>query len=168
MLKIGSHVGMSGPDYFLGSVKEALSYNANTFMFYTGAPQNTIRTPLDKLKIQEALQLAKENNINFENVVVHAPYLINLGNLNKEKSEFSYNILVNEINRTSAMGCRYLVLHPGASMDYDRNESLLQISSLIDKALSTNPYVTILIETMAGKGSEVGKTFEEVSKQTPI
>ena len=163
MLKIGSHVGMSGPDYFLGSVKEALSYNANTFMFYTGAPQNTIRTPLDKLKIQEALQLAKENNINFENVVVHAPYLINLGNLNKEKSEFSYNILVNEINRTSAMGCRYLVLHPGASMDYDRNESLLQISSLIDKALSTNPYVTILIESMAGKGSEVGKTFEEVS-----
>ena len=163
MIKIGSHVGMSGPDYYLGSVKEAISYGANTFMFYTGAPQNTIRTPLDKLKIQEALQLAKENNININEVVVHAPYLINLGNLNPEKSEFSYNILVNEINRTTAMGCRYLVLHPGASMDYDRIESLNQIARLIDKAISFNKEIIVLIETMAGKGSEVGKTFDEVA-----
>lgn len=163
MIKIGSHVGMSGPDYYLGSVKEAISYGANTFMFYTGAPQNTIRTPLDKLKIKEALQLAKENNININEVVVHAPYLINLGNLNPEKSEFSYNILVNEINRTTAMGCRYLVLHPGASMDYDRIESLNQIARLIDKAISFNKEIIVLIETMAGKGSEVGKTFDEVA-----
>ena len=163
MIKIGSHVGMSGPDYYLGSVKEAISYGANTFMFYTGAPQNTIRTPLDKLKIREALALAKENNININEVVVHAPYLINLGNLNPEKSDFSYRILVNEIDRTTSMGCRYLVLHPGASMDYDRTSSLKQISHLIDKALQTNPEVIILIETMAGKGSEVGKTFQEVA-----
>ena len=95
MLLLGSHVGMSGKEMFLGSVKEALSYGANTFMIYTGAPQNTIRTPLDKLKIKEALALAKENNININEVVVHAPYLINLGNLNKEKSEVSYNILLN-------------------------------------------------------------------------
>ena len=117
MLKIGSHIGMSGPEYYLGSVKEALSYNANTFMFYTGAPQNTIRTPLEKLKIAEAINLMLNNNINPLDVVVHAPYLINLGNLNPDKSEVSYNILVNEIDRTIQMGCRYLVLHPGASMD---------------------------------------------------
>ena len=106
MLKIGSHVGMSGPNYYLGSVIEALSYNANTFMFYTGAPQNSIRTPLDKLKIKEALQLMKENNIDVSQVVVHAPYLINLGNLNPEKYEVSYNLLVTEIDRTIKMGCR--------------------------------------------------------------
>ena len=76
MIKIGSHVGMSGPNYYLGSVVEALSYNANTFMFYTGAPQNSIRTPLDKLKINEALTMMKENNIDVTQVVVHAPYLI--------------------------------------------------------------------------------------------
>lgn len=163
MLKIGSHVGMSGPNYYLGSVIEAISYGANTFMFYTGAPQNTIRTPLDRLKIEEAINLMKENNINIEDVVVHAPYLINLGNLNKDKYEVSYNLLVNEINRTLKMGCRYLVLHPGASMDYDRVESLNQIASLLNKAIQTNPSIVILLETMAGKGSEVGKTFEEIA-----
>ena len=163
MIKLGSHVGMSGPNYYLGSVNEALSYEANTFMFYTGAPQNTIRTPLDKLKIVEAISLMKENNINPLDVIVHAPYLINLGNLNQEKVEVSYNILVNEIYRTISMGCKYLVLHPGASMDYDRVESLNQIANLLNKAINTNPEICILIETMAGKGSEVGKTFEEVS-----
>ena len=82
MLKIGSHVGMGSPSYYLGSVKEALSYNATTFMFYTGAPQNSIRTPLEKLKIEEAIEIMKNNNINPLDVVVHAPYLINLDNLN--------------------------------------------------------------------------------------
>ena len=163
MLKIGSHVGMSGPNYYLGSVNEALSYNANTFMFYTGAPQNSIRTPLDKLKIEEALAKMKENNIDVSNVVVHAPYLINLGNLNPEKYPISYNLLVTEIDRTIKMGCRYLVLHPGASMDFDRVESLNQIASLLNEAIKTNPSIIILIETMAGKGSEVGKTFNEIA-----
>ena len=100
MLIIGSHVNVSGNDMLLGAVKQALSFNANTFMFYTGAPQNTIRTPLDKLYINEAISLMKENNINIDDVVVHAPYLINLGNLNPEKAEFSFNILVNEMKRT--------------------------------------------------------------------
>ena len=104
MLKIGSHVGMGGPSYYLGSVKEALSYNANTFMFYTGAPQNTIRTPLEKLNISEALQLMKENNINVEDVVVHAPYLINLGNLNPEKSESSINNMLSTQNHLLFLG----------------------------------------------------------------
>ena len=163
MLKIGSHVGMSGPNYYLGSVKEALEYGANTFMFYTGAPQNSIRTPLERLKIEEALKLMEENNINVNDVVVHAPYLINLGNLNPDKYEISYNLLVMEIDRTIKMGCRYLVLHPGASMDYDRVESLNQIARLLNKAIETNPKIIILLETMAGKGSEVGKTFEEIA-----
>ena len=163
MLKIGSHVGMSGPNYYLGSVKEALEYGANTFMFYTGAPQNSIRTPLDKLKIEEALTLMKENNINVNDVVVHAPYLINLGNLNPEKYEISYRLLVTEIDRTIKMGCKYLVLHPGASMDYDRTESLNQIAYLLNKAIETNPSIVILLETMAGKGSVVGKKFEEIA-----
>lgn len=163
MLKIGSHVGMSAPNYYLGSVKEALEYGANTFMFYTGAPQNSIRTPLERLKINEALKLMEENNINVNDVVVHAPYLINLGNLNPDKYEISYNLLVTEIDRTIKMGCKYLVLHPGASMDYDRIESLNQIARLLNKAIETNPKIVILLETMAGKGSEVGKTFDEIA-----
>ena len=75
---IGSHVSMSGKDMLLGSVKEALSYGANTFMFYTGAPQNTRRKAISELKVEEAKTLMKENNIDLKNVVVHAPYIINL------------------------------------------------------------------------------------------
>ena len=163
MLKIGSHVGMGSPNYYLGSVKEALSYNATTFMFYTGAPQNSIRTPLEKLKILEAIDLMRSNNINPQDVVVHAPYLINLANLNEEKSKVSFSLLLTEVNRTLAMGCRYLVLHPGASMDYDRNEAMNQIAHYLNIAINNNPGIIILLETMAGKGSEVGKTFEEIA-----
>ena len=164
MLKIGSHVGMGSPSYYLGSVKEAISYNATTFMFYTGAPQNSIRTPLEKLKITEAIELMKENNINPLDVVVHAPYLINLANLNEEKSKVSFSLLLTEVNRTLAMGCRYLVLHPGASMDYDRNEAMNQIASYLNIAINNNPGIVILLETMAGKGSEVGRNFEELAE----
>ena len=82
---IGSHVSMSGKDMLLGSVKEALSYGANTFMFYTGAPQNTRRKAISELKVEEAKALMKENNIDLKNVVVHAPYIINLANTVKEE-----------------------------------------------------------------------------------
>lgn len=163
MLIIGSHVSFTKDTQLVGSVLETLEYGANTFMFYTGAPQNSIRTPLDRLKINEALELMKQHNINTLDVVVHAPYLINLGNLNPEKYQVSYNLLVIEIDRTIKMGCRYLVLHPGASMDYDRNESLNQIARLLNDAIKTNPSIVILLETMAGKGSEVGRTFEEIA-----
>jgi len=163
MLKIGSHVGMGSPDYLIGSVKEALSYEATTFMFYTGAPQNSIRTPLDMLHIGEFRQMLIDNNIDINDVVVHAPYLINLGNLNQEKVANSYAMLVNEINRTVSIGCRYIVLHPGASLDYDRFASFDQVASLLNKAIETNPSICILLETMAGKGSEIGKSFEEIS-----
>lgn len=163
MLKIGCHVGMSSPQYFLGSVQEALSYGANTFMFYTGAPQNSIRTPLEKLQIEEAKSLMKECKMDVNNVIVHAPYLINLGNLNLEKSKVSFNLLVNEMNRTFHMGCKYLVLHPGASMEFDRYQSMDQIADLLNKAIQIQPNVIILLETMAGKGSEIGKTFQEIA-----
>jgi len=162
MLKIGSHVGMSSKEYLVGSVKEALSYNANTFMFYTGAPQNTIRTPLSQLRINEFRELLEENNININDIVVHAPYLINLGNIDYEKSNFSYNVLLNEVKRTLSIGIRYLVLHPGASLDYDRYESMNQVSYFLNKVIDDNPEIVILLETMAGKGSELGKTFEEI------
>lgn len=163
MLKIGSHVSMNGPDYFLGSVKEAISYNANTFMFYTGAPQNTFRTPLNLLKINEGLELLKKAGIDIKDVVVHAPYLINLGNMNPEKASFAYETLVNEMRRTKAFGVKYMVLHPGASMDYDRDESIDQIARLLNDAINEESDVMILIETMSGKGSEVGIVFEEIA-----
>lgn len=164
MLKIGSHVGMNNPNYLLGSVNEAISYQANTFMFYTGAPQNSYRTPLNLLKIEEARKRMAENGIDINDVVVHAPYLINLGNLDPEKVEVSYRLLLTEMDRSAQIGARYLVLHPGASLKYDRNESISQIAHYLNMAILVYPQVMILLETMAGKGSEIGRNFEEIAQ----
>ena len=106
---IGSHVSMSGKDMLLGSVKEALSYGANTFMFYTGAPQNTRRKAISELKVEEAKALMKENNIDLKNVVVHAPYIINLANTVKEETfELAVNLLKQELQRCQDIGTSIL------------------------------------------------------------
>ena len=112
-MKIGSHVGMSGKEMMLGSVKEALSYGANTFMLYTGAPQNTRRKDVSELCINEAQALMKEHGI--DEFVVHAPYIINLANCVKpETYQIAVEFLEVELQRTEAMGSKTLVLHPGS------------------------------------------------------
>ena len=112
---LGSHVGLSAPDFYLGSVKEALSYGANTFMFYTGAPQNSFRKPLSELKIQEGRKLIKEAGIDESKLVVHAPYIINAANFSRpDLYEMSINTIVSELKRTAGFGAKILVLHPGS------------------------------------------------------
>ena len=161
---IGCHVNMSGSELLLGSVKQALSYNANTFMFYTGAPQNTIRKPVSELRVEEAKKLMKDNNIEVTNLVVHAPYIINLANLKDEAIfKLAKDVLKDELYRTNYIGVKYLVLHPGAHLNYGVKEGLDRIVSGLNEVLSNdNSNVMILLETMSGKGSEVGKTFEEI------
>ena len=160
---IGSHVGMAGPNYLISSIEEAISYQATTFMFYTGAPQNTIRTPLQQLKIEEARQLLLNHHIDIENLVVHAPYLINLANCeDDEKYQLSIRLLKTEIVRTIAIGCKYLVLHPGSSLKADRLLATQRIAHALNQLLPLYPKINILLETMAGKGSEMGKTFQEI------
>lgn len=165
-LIIGSHISMNAPDFFLGSVKTALSNNENAFMFYTGAPQNTIRTPLEKCKITEGLELIKNTSIiDINNIVVHAPYLINLGNsIDEEKFKMSKNLLISELRRTEAFGVNKIVLHPGLHMKAGIETGLNQIVKGLNEVLTVdNTNVTICIETMAGKGSELGITFEEIA-----
>ena len=159
-LIIGSHVSYNNKSQLLGSVKEALKYNANTFMFYTGAPQNTNRgIILDELTI-EAYKLMKENNIALEKVIVHAPYIVNLANFNN--FDFSVSFLINEVERCSTLGIKYLVLHPGSAVNCSREEAINNISKGLNLILDNDYNVTILLETMAGKGNEVGKSFEEL------
>ena len=161
MIKIGCHVGMSGKEMFLGSVKEALSYHANTFMVYTGAPQNTRRKELESLKIPEAKSLMKENGI--EEFVVHAPYIINLANAVKpEVFELATEFLALELTRTEAMGSHTLVLHPGSHVGEGTEVGIKQIVKGINEVLTKDTNVNIALETMAGKGSEIGRTFEEL------
>ena len=161
-LIIGSHVSYKNNTGMLGSVKEALSYGANTFMFYTGAPQNTNRGEINDLLTLEAYKLMKENNINLEKVIVHAPYIVNLANFNN--FDFSVSFLTNEVERCNLLGIKYLVLHPGSAVNTSREEAIKNIAKGLNLILDNDYNVTILLETMAGKGNEVGKTFEELSE----
>lgn len=162
MLIIGSHVGYKKDSGLVGSVKEALSYNANTFMFYTGAPQNTKRLPIDLEKVKEAEQLMKDNKIAKENVIVHAPYIINLATDDLVKREFSCNFLKEEIERVETLGFSYLVLHPGSHVGAGTDKGIQNIVDSLNKIIDKDTKVVILLETMAGKGTEVGKNFEEL------
>lgn len=162
-MKIGSHVSMSAPDFMLGSVKEALSYGANAFMLYSGAPQNTRRQPIEKLKIKEAHQLMKDNGIALENIIMHAPYIINLANTIKpETYEIATSFLKEEIKRCHAFGAKYLVLHPGSHVNAGEEVGLNSIIKGLDEAMLDMKDTYIALETMAGKGSELGYTFEQI------
>ena len=162
MLYIGSHVGFNKATQLLGSVLEASSYNANTFMFYTGAPQNTLRNPIDNKLTSDAILKMKEVGIDFSKVVVHAPYIINL--CNEEKFDFSVSFLKGEIKRVSELGVKYMVLHPGSHVGLGVDKGIENIINGLNLVLNNDIDVTILIETMAGKGSEVGTSLEELKR----
>lgn len=162
MLKIGSHVGMSGKDMFLNSAKEAAGYGANTFMVYTGAPQNTRRKEIADLNIEAAHEYMKSHGIN--SFIVHAPYIINLGNSVKpETYQLAVEFLAKEAERTLAMGSNILILHPGAHVGAGVEAGTAQIIKGLNEVLTADSECMIALETMAGKGSEIGKTFEELA-----
>lgn len=164
-LIIGSHVSMTSPDYFLGSVKEAISYNANALMFYTGAPQNSYRKELSECKIEEGKALLLKAGIEEKNLVCHAPYIVNLANKSDmDKWYGAVGIIEREVVRCEAFGSTILVLHPGAHMKFSVIEALKNIAEAIDIIYDRHPEskVRIALETMAGKGTEVGVTFEQI------
>ena len=159
---LGSHVGMSGKEMFLGSVKEAESYGANTLMVYTGAPQNTRRKEIKDLRLEEGLAYAEQAGI--REIVIHAPYIINLGNTEKpEMFDFGVDFLAKELTRTAAFHSKVLVLHPGAALSAGAEAGIEQIAKGLNQVLNADDSeVNIALETMAGKGSEVGRNFEEL------
>lgn len=163
MLIIGSHVGFNSKDQLLGSLEESLKYGSNTFMFYTGAPQNTMRSPIDSSIVEKAKEKMQENNILLSNIIVHAPYIINLAN-NKEpeKYDFSIRFLKEEVKRCEALGIKYMVLHPGSHVGVGIEAGLQSIIYALNEVNKVNNSVVILLETMAGKGTELGVNFQEI------
>lgn len=161
---LGSHVSMNGPEYYLGSVKEALSYGATTFMFYTGAPQNSFRKPTKELRIDEARKLIEENGFDESKIVVHAPYIVNPANFSKpDLYEMSIDFIARELSRCEDFHTTILVLHPGAAVGQDRKECLKAIANALNIAFTRAPNkVRIALETMSGKGTELGISFEEI------
>ncbi|MBS5933056.1 MAG: deoxyribonuclease IV [Clostridiales bacterium] len=162
-LKIGSHVGMSGKEMFLGSVKEAASYGANALMVYTGAPQNTRRKDVSELNIEAGQVYMKKHGL--QDLIIHAPYIINLGNSVKpETFELAVDFLALELERTKAMGSNILVLHPGAHVGAGEDIGTSQIIKGLNEVLTSDTKVYVTLETMAGKGSEIGRNFEELAR----
>ena len=159
-LVIGSHVSYKNDTQLLGSVYEAVRYKANTFMFYTGAPQNTKRGSISDELTYKAYELMKENDMALENVICHAPYIINL--CNDDNFDFSVSFLKQEVIRCEQLGVTKLVLHPGSSVGLERNHAIANIIKGLNIVLDDDHNVCICLETMAGKGTEVGKTFEEI------
>ena len=162
-MKIGSHVSMSGRDMLLGSAKEAVSYGANTFMFYTGAPQNTKRKEIDELNIAPAWEYMDRHGIS--EILVHAPYIINLGNSVKpETFSLAVEFLAKEIDRTAACRSRVLILHPGSHVGEGTDTGIAQVIKGLNEVLTSDTPCFIALETMAGKGSEIGRSFEELAR----
>lgn len=162
MLKIGSHVSMSGKKMLLAASEEAVSYGSSTFMIYTGAPQNTRRKKIEDLNIEEGLRHMEANGI--ADIVVHAPYIINIGNTtNPSTFELGVNFLRSEIDRTEAIGAKQIVLHPGAHVGAGTEAGIKKIAEGLNEVLKGEEKVQIALETMAGKGSECGKSFEELA-----
>ena len=163
-LYLGSHVSMNAPDFYLGSVKEAISYGSTTFMFYTGAPQNSFRKPLSELKIKEGRELLKEAGFDESKIVVHAPYIINAANYTRpDLYEMSINTIVSELKRTAGFGAQILVLHPGSHVGMGAEKGIIALAKALDVALACDgTNVKIALETMAGKGHEIGITFKEI------
>lgn len=157
-LIIGSHVSFKKEDGLLGSVKEALSYKANTFMFYTGAPQNAKRLPINMELVDEAKKMMIDNGIDINNVIVHAPYIINLAN----GDDFAVSFLRQEVERCIKIGINKLVLHPGSYVSLSKEEGLNNIVLGLNKILNKDMNIKILLETMAGKGTEIGCSFEDL------
>lgn len=162
-MRLGSHVGMSGKEMMLGSAKEAVSYGANTFMLYTGAPQNTRRKDISELNIEKAWEYMRQHDI--QDIVVHAPYIINLANTVKpETFEIAVKFLELELQRTEAMGSNIMVLHPGAHVGAGVDAGIAQIIKGINEVLTRDTKAYIALETMAGKGTELGRNFEELAR----
>ena len=164
MLIIGSHVGFTKDKQLVGSLEEALSYGANTFMFYTGAPQNTARYPINDGLTLEALNKMKEEGIDYSKVIVHAPYIINLANdSDPDKFKFSVNFLIQEVERCDLLGIQNMVLHPGSHVGLGEETGIHNIIRGLNQILDKGK-CNILLETMAGKGTELGRTIEEIKE----
>lgn len=163
---IGSHVSMNSPEFYLGSVKEAIGYGSTTFMFYTGAPQNSFRKPVEELRIEEGRKLLLEHGFDESKLIVHAPYIINPANsVKKDLFDLSVKTIVSELRRTEKFHASILVLHPGSHVSMGSQKGIETAAKALDEVFKIDgTNVKIAIETMAGKGAEIGASFDEIKK----
>ncbi|ANQ64387.1 deoxyribonuclease IV [Staphylococcus equorum] len=160
---LGSHVSMNGKKMLEGSAEEAYKLGESTFMIYTGAPQNTRRKPIEELNIEKGHEIMEQHGLS--NIVVHAPYIINIANTIKPHVfDLGVEFLQSEIERTQALGAKDIVLHPGSHVGEGTDVGIKKIIEGLNEVLTNDNNVRIALETMAGKGSEIGRNFEEIAR----
>lgn len=165
-MKIGSHVSNSGDEMLALAASEAVMFNENCFMIYLGAPQNTYRKEIERMNVSKFKDIINENNIDINDVIIHAPYIVNLAQVNTEKRQFAIDFITKEMKLMSKIGCKYMVVHPGSHIDQGIEKGLDLISDSLKQILENtkDDDTYILIETMAGKGSECCFKFEQIAK----
>ncbi len=161
-MKIGSHVSNSGKEMILGSVKETIQNDGSALMIYLGAPQNSFRKKASEMNIEEALSLASKYNITKDDIIIHLPYIVNLANPEIEKRNYAKDFLLRELKLAEELDLKYLVLHPGARLTSDINTAINNIAEGINYLINNTKSSVILLETMAGKGTEIGRNFSEI------
>ncbi len=162
-LIIGSHVSFLKDSELYGSVMESISYGSNAFMIYTGSNQSAERREINYELTIKGWEAMKEYGIDINNVIVHAPFILNLAN-NKDERKYNFYIsfMKNEINRCKELGIHKMVFHPGSRTDLDRIVALDNIIFGLNSIMKDATDFDLLIEFMSGKGTEVGCTIEDI------
>lgn len=158
MLKIGCHLSASGG--FEKMIKDALSINANTFQFFTRNPRGGKAKKIDDNDVSKFLSIAKENN--FAKVVAHAPYTLNACSKDGRIRQFAFETMADDMKRMEYIPGNYYNFHPGSHTGQGIEAGIQQISDMLNNIITENQSTIILLETMSGKGSEVGSRFEEI------
>ncbi len=158
MFKIGCH--LSASKGFLHMGKEAVSIGANTFQFFTRNPRGGAAKPIDEADVKSFIEFAKEHN--FAKILAHAPYTLNACSADEGIREFALNTMKDDIARMEYVPGNLYNFHPGSHVGQGTEKGIELISELLNKVITSDITTTILLETMAGKGSEVGGKFEEI------
>lgn len=158
MLKIGNH--LSASKGYLAMGKMALKLDANTFAFFTRNPRGGQAKKIEEKDVQAFLQLAKEHH--FEKLVAHAPYTLNPCSADEHLREFAENTFADDLRRMEYTPGNYYNFHPGSHVKQGTEAGIAYIAGMLNRVLTEEQTTTVLLETMAGKGSEVGCKFEEL------
>ena len=160
MLNIGCHLSVSGGFYNMGV--EALSINANTFQFFTRNPRGGKAKDIDKEDVQKLLELMKENN--FSKILAHAPYTLNGCSKDEKTREFAINTMADDFKRMEYLPNNVYNFHPGSHVKQGVETGIDYIVEMLNIVLKEEQTTTVLLETMAGKGTEIGRSFEEIAE----
>lgn len=158
MLKIGCHLSVSKGFYEMG--KEAVKINANTIQFFTRNPRGGAAKPIDEEDVKKFLELAKEHKI--ESLLAHAPYTLNAAAADESIREFAKNTMADDLRRMEYFPNSYYNFHPGSHVKQGVELGTKYIVDMLNAILKEEQSTLVLLETMAGKGSEIGRTFEEI------